>query len=188
MDRECLKILDNDTPADNEPGKRVIIGKISGLHGVHGWLKVFSYTEPRENIFSYLPWLLGEDKKDTGGTWTEVEFVESGKSGKTLVVKFPGVEDTKAACQLIGRPLAVYRERLPEPASGEYYWADLLHMEVVALTGKRLGRVVDIRATGSNDVLVVEGGKRCSIPFIMDEIIRQVDLDGAIITVDWEWD
>ena len=188
MDRECLKILDNDTLAGNEPGKRVIIGKISGVHGIHGWLKVFSYTEPRDNIFSYHPWLLGEGKKNAGGTWTEVEFVECGKSGKALIVKFPGIEDRETAVQLIGRPVAVQRERLPEPVSGEYYWADLLHMEVVALGGRRLGRVADIRATGSNDVLVVEGVKRCSIPFVMDEVIRQVDLDRAIITVDWEWD
>ena len=175
-------------PAGNEPGKRVVIGKISGVHGVHGWLKVFSYTEPRENIFSYHPWLLGEGRKNAGGTWTEVEFAEWGKTGKTLLVKFPGVEDRETADKLIGRPVALPRERLPEPAPGEYYWADLLHMEVVTLSGMRLGRVVDIRATGSNDVLVVEGGKRCSIPFVMDEVIRQVDLDGAIITVDWEWD
>ncbi len=175
-------------PAGNEPGKRVVIGKLSGVHGVHGWLKVFSYTEPRENIFSYHPWLLGESGKNAGGTWTEVEFVEWGSSGKTLLVKFPGVKDRESADKLIGCQVAVRRERLPEPVPGEYYWADLLHTEVVALSGKRLGRVVDIRATGANDVLVVEGGKRRSIPFVMEEVIRQVDLDGAIITVDWEWD
>ena len=104
------------------------------------------------------------------------------------MVKLPGVEDRETADKMIGRPVAVQREHLPEPASGEYYWTDLLHMEVVALSGKRLGRVVDIRATGSNDVLVVEGETRCSIPFVMDEVIRQVDLEGAIISVDWEWD
>jgi 16S rRNA processing protein RimM len=175
-------------PAGNEPGKRVIIGKISGVHGVRGWLKVFSYTDPRENIFLYQPWLLGEGKRNADATWTEVKFDEHGKIGKALVVKFPGVDDRETAVQLIDRPVAVQRERLPKPASGEYYWVDLLHMEVVSQTGRHLGRVADIRATGANDVLVVEGVKRCSIPFVMDEVIRQVDLDRAIITVDWEWD
>ena len=175
-------------PAGNEQGKRVIIGRISGVHGVSGWLKVFSYTAPRDNIFLYQPWLLGEDGKDTDTAWTEAEYDECGSRGKTLVVKFPGVEDREAAGRFVGRPLAVQRNRLPEPASGEYYWADLMQMEVVTRTGKRLGRVVDMLETGANDVLVVEGDKRRSIPFVMGEVIRRVDLDDARITVEWEWD
>ena len=188
MDRGCLKTPDHDAPAGDGPGKRVIIGRISGVHGVRGWLKVFSYTAPRENIFLYQPWLLGEGRQNAGATWSEIEFVECGARGKTLVVKFPGIEDRETAIRFIGRPLAVPRNSLPEPESGEYYWADLLQMEVVTLTGKRLGRVVDICETGANDVLVVEGDKRRSIPFVMDEVISQVDPDGAVITVDWEWD
>ena len=175
-------------PAGNEPGTRVIIGRISGVHGVRGWLKVFSFTEPRDNIFLYQPWLLGDGDKETDAAWTEVEFDEYGSRGKTLVVKFAGVEDREAAERFVGLPLAVARNRLPEPGPGEYYWADLLHMEVVTRTGKRLGRVVDILETGANDVLVVAGGKRRSIPFVMDEVVRQVDLDDAVITVEWEWD
>ena len=175
-------------PAGNEQGKRVIIGRISGVHGVRGWLKVFSYTEPRDNIFLYQPWLLGENDKNTGTTWNEIEFDEYGSRGKTLVVKFPGVENRETAGRFTGRPLAVLRDRLPAPASDEYYWTDLMHMEVVTVTGRRLGRVVDILETGANDVLVVEGDKRCPIPFVMGEVIRRVDLDGAVITVEWEWD
>lgn len=175
-------------PAGNEPGKRVIIGRISGVHGVRGWLKVFSFTEPRENIFLYQPWLLGDGDKETDATWSEIKFDEYGSRGKTLVVKFPGVEDREAADRFIGLPLAVLRSRLPEPEPGEYYWTDLMHMEVVTRTGKRLGRVVDIMETGANDVLVVEGEKRSPIPFVMDEVVTQVDLDDAVITVEWEWD
>ena len=174
--------------AGNEPGRRVIIGRISGVHGIHGWLKVFSCTDPRENIFSYQPWLLGGGRKQGDGEWTEIEFADCGTSGKTLVVKLPGVEDREAALELVGRSLAVYRERLPKPEPGQYYWTDLMHMEVVTLTGEQLGRVVDIHETGANDVLIVQGGRRRSIPFVMDEVIRRVDQDAAVITVDWEWD
>lgn len=175
-------------PAGSEPGKRVTVGRISGVHGVRGWLKVFSYTEPKENIFLYQPWLLGEGNDAAGVTWTEIEFVDTGNRGKTLVVKFPGVEDRETANRFIGRAVAVARNRLPEPGPGEYYWADLLRMEVVTLSGKRLGRVVDILETGANDVLVVEGDRRRSIPFVRNEVVRQVDLDGAVIKVEWEWD
>ena len=175
-------------PAGSGPGKRVIIGRISGVHGVRGWLKVFSYTKPRENIFLYQPWLLGEADNSAGATWTEIEFADCGNRGKSLVVKFAGVEDRDSAGQFIGRQVAVYRASLPEPGSGEYYWTDLLGMEVVTLAGKRLGKVVDILETGANDVLVVEGDRRRSVPFIREEVIRQVDLDSALITVEWEWD
>ena len=163
--------------AGSEPGKRIIIGRISGVHGIRGWLKIFSYTDPRENIFLYQPWLLGNGRKQNDGKWTEIEFADRGTSGKTLVVKVPGIEDREAAFELVGRSLAVYRERLPELEAGQYYWTDLMHMEVVTLTGERLGKVVDIQGDG-----------RRTIPFVMEKVVRQVDRDTAVIMVDWEWD
>ena len=172
----------------NGPGRRIVIGRISGTHGTRGWLKVFSYTDPRENIFLYQPWLLGAGSEESSAAWAEIEFADCGTSGKTLVVKLPGIEDRETAYQFVGRSLAVYRERLPEPEQGEYYWADLMHMEVVALTGERFGKVVDIHATGANDVLIVQGDRRRTIPFVMGEVIRRVDEEASLITVDWEWD
>ncbi|MCY4155212.1 MAG: ribosome maturation factor RimM [Gammaproteobacteria bacterium] len=172
-------------PGGGESRRRIIIGRISGVHGIRGWLKLFSYTDPKENIFLYQPWLLG---RDNGASWTEVEFVDHGASGKTLVVKLPGLEDREAALALVGAVLALSREQLPAPAPGEYYWADLMGMEVVTVTGEDLGRVVDIRATGANDVLIVQGEKRRAIPFVMAEVVRQVDQVGAVITVNWPWD
>ena len=174
--------------AGSKPDKRIILGRVSGIHGIHGWLKVFSYTDPKENIFLYQPWLLGDGREQGGEKWTEIEFTDHGASGKTLVVKLPGIEDREAAFALVGSMLAVARERLPEPEPGEYYWADLMGMEVVATAGEYLGRVVAIRATGANDVLIVQGEQRRSIPFVMEEVVKQVDKDGAVITVDWEWD
>ena len=175
-------------PAGNRPGRRIILGRISGIHGLRGWLKVFSCTHPRENIFLYQPWLLGEGREGSGAAWSEIEFVDYGTSGKTLVVKLPGIEDRETAFQFVGRSLAVYRERLPEPEPGEYYWADLMRVEVVTLSGERLGRVVDIHATAANDVLIVQGDRRRAIPFLMDKVIRRVDEEASLITVDWEWD
>lgn len=174
--------------AGSEPDKRIIIGRISGVHGIRGWLKVFSYTDPRENIFLYQPWLLAEGRKGSATKWTEIEFADCGSSGKTLMVRLPGIEDREAALEFVGRSLAVYREHLPEPETGQYYWTDLMHMEVVTLAGERLGKVADIHATGANDVLIVQGDRRRPIPFVMDEVIRRVDQDAAVITVDWEWD
>ena len=169
--------------AKGSNGEVVVIGKTGGVHGVKGWLKVFSYTAPKENIFSYKPWLIEKE-----GLWAEVEFAGSGESGKTRVVKFENVEDREAARQFVNRRIAIYRAQLPEPAPGEYYWADLLQMDVMTMAGNRLGKVVDIRETGANDVLIVEGESRRLIPFVKDEIIKQVDMDNGVIKVEWQWD
>ncbi len=179
------------TPADSEARKRVILGRITGAHGVAGWLKVFSYTEPRDNIFSYQPWLLGgrgDGPEQDDAAWTEVEFIDSGRRGKNLAVKFAGIDDRDEAGRLADCLVAVYREQLPAPAPGEYYRVDLLRMEVMTVEGRRLGKIVDIRETGANDVLVVEGETRCLVPFVRNEVVRQVDLDNGVVEVEWQWD
>ena len=157
--------------AGNEPGRRVIIGRISGVHGTRGWLKVFSYTDPRENIFLYQPWLLGEGRKETERNGPKSNLQIAGRAAKPWWLKFRESRTGKRRLNSSADSLAIYRERLPEPEPGQYYWTDLMHMEVVTLTGEQLGRVVDIHETGANDVLIVRGDRRRSIPFVMDEVI-----------------
>ncbi len=84
--------------------------------------------------------------------------------------------------------IAVPREELPETQSGEYYWTDLEGLKVVHRDGRSLGTVAYLIATGANDVLVVDGDREYLIPFVMDEVILDVDLGRGQISVDWEWD
>lgn len=161
----------------------VLLGRIVGLFGVKGWVKVFSYTEPREAVLEYKSWLLGRDDD-----WQSVELAEGKRHGKSVIARLQGVADREAAAALVGSDIGVSRDRLPEPGEGQYYWADLEGMAVVLKDGTELGKVAYVMATGANDVLVTEGPDERLIPFVKDKVVLGVDIASGVITVDWEWD
>ena len=161
----------------------VILGRIVGLFGVRGWIKVYSYTEPREAVLDYRDWLLGRD-----GDWQWVELAEGKRHGKAVIARLEGIDDRDAAAELIGSDIGVDRDALPEPEEGHYYWADLEGLAVVHRDGSELGRVACLMATGANDVLVVDGPVERLIPFVPGTVILDVDLARGVIRVDWEWD
>jgi 16S rRNA processing protein RimM len=160
-----------------------LLGRISGLFGVQGWVKVFSFTRPREAILDYDRWFLSED-----GEWRPTKVVEGKKHSKTVIVRLEGVDDRDQAAALIGKDIAISRDDLPKTEVGSYYWADLEGMQVLHRDGTELGEVAYLMETGANDVLVTKGERERLIPFIADQIILDVDFAKGIITVDWEWD
>ncbi|MFN2310048.1 MAG: ribosome maturation factor RimM [Gammaproteobacteria bacterium] len=161
----------------------VVVGRISGLYGVRGWLRVFSYTDPRDEIIGYVPWLIQAD-----GQWQQIEVEDGRAQGKGIVVKLAGYDDRDAAVRLLGRDIAIRREQLGALAPGEYFWADLEGLRVVTCAGVDLGVVDHLLATGANDVIVVRGERERLIPFVQGEVIRTVDLQGGVIEVDWDPD
>lgn len=167
----------------NGERKRIVIGKFGGPFGVKGWIKLLSWTEPREAIADHSPWQL---KLPEG--WREREVVECRPHGKGLIAMLEGIADRDQAAVLLGVEIAVWRDELGETRPGEYYWADLEGLEVRLAEGRSLGRVQGIMATGSNDVLVVKGERERLIPFIQGQVIKGVDLDAGVILVDWDPD
>lgn len=164
----------------------VRLGEISGVHGVRGWVKVLSFTEPRSNLLDYSTWQL-----EQGSHQLEVKVEAARESGKRLIAKLHGFDDRDAAAELIGASIAVRRSALPALAPGEYYWADLEGLAVRNVDGVQLGRVERLMATGANDVLVLDGGGERLIPYIEGETVRSVDIEAGEIVVDWEasyWD
>jgi 16S rRNA processing protein RimM len=156
----------------------LLIGKIVGLHGVNGWVKLESYTEPRTRIFSYKPWLVNA---------VEVAGAQGREQGKGLVGKLDGCDDRDAAARLIGASIQIRRSALPKPKRGEFYWADLEGLEVVTAEGVVLGKVSHLFATGANDVLVVRDGERERlIPYVTKQFVQKVDMDAGRIMVDWD--
>jgi len=151
------------------------------LYGVHGGLKVFSYTSPRERIFSYRPWLV---KQNAG--WIRTEIVSNRNQGKGMVVFLQGVTDRDAAINLLGAEIAVSREQLPPLPAGQYYWSDLLDMQVIDLQGRLLGKVQALQETGANDVMVVQGDGKYLIPWVTEDIVKTVDIETGRIYVDWD--
>ena len=167
----------------NGERKRIVIGKVGGPFGVKGWIKLLSWTEPREEIADYSPWQIGR-----GGEWKDWKVAEFRPHGKGLAARLVGLDDRDKAAELLGADIAVWRDQLGEPEPGRYYWADLVGLEVKSIEGSSFGRVEGLMATGANDVLVVKGERERLIPFIQDQVIKGVDLDAGIITVDWDPD
>ncbi|HZW51267.1 MAG TPA: ribosome maturation factor RimM, partial [Rudaea sp.] len=128
------------------------VGRIVGIHGVDGWVKLESWTEPRLRIFSYRPWRL-----TLAGSEFEAASAQGHEQGKGMVAKLPGCDDRVAAAKLVGATIQVPRSALPKPKRGEYYWTDLEGLIVVTVDGVDLGKVSHLFATGANDVLVVRG-------------------------------
>ena len=168
-------------PATIQEDKEIVLGHLAGVHGIKGWVKVHSYTDPREAIFDYQPWLLGDAAART-------EVLENKASGKFLLARLKNIETRDAAEAVVGQKIAVGRNCLPPLHGSEFYWADLIGLKVLTLDGTELGRIREMLATGANDVMVVEGDRERLIPFVMDHYVSQVDLERGFVTVDWDPD
>lgn len=163
----------------------VVMGRIVGAQGILGWVKVQTFTEYLDGLLDYDEWYLGNDKQP----WRKVEVLEANVHGKILVAKLPGILDRTTAEQCKGLLVAVHRDSLPKQEAGEFYWSDLIGMQVVNLTGETLGTVATLLETGANDVLSVRdaAGKELLIPFIAS-VIQQVNVAEKVIRVDWQAD
>lgn len=163
--------------------RHVLLGRIVGVHGVRGAVKLESFTEPRLAILDYRPWLL-ERAPDR---FEEVDGVHGHAQGKGIVAMLAGVDNRDAAAALIGARIWVSREALPEPAAGEVYQTDLEGLQVVNGAGEDLGRVSHFFDNGAHAVLVTRdaAGRERLIPYVVDVYVKAVDLDAGCITVDW---
>ncbi|MDR2013153.1 MAG: ribosome maturation factor RimM [Rhodanobacter sp.] len=162
--------------------KLVLLGKIVGVHGVRGELRLESYTEPRTQIFHYRPWLLRFAHGERS-----IDSCRGRAHGKGLVAELPGIANRDAAAALAGAEIWVKRSVLPAPKPGEYYWSDLEGLEVVNLEGVSLGQVSHLLATGANDVLVVRSAERERlIPFLIGRFVTAVNMDMGRLVVDWD--
>ena len=161
----------------------VVLGRISGLFGVKGWVKVYSYTEPREAVLNYSRWLLSGKSG-----WREAAVAEGQRHGKTVIVRLDGYGDRDQAAELIGTEIGIPRDELPETEDNQFYWSDLEGLRVVNRDGTELGKVAYLLETGANDVMVVKGEQERLIPFVMEQVVLGVDLASGEIEVDWEWD
>lgn len=166
------------TPAADE---LVVVGRVAGVFGVKGWVRVFSYTDPPDNILKYRHWRLEAGAPPVS--------VKSGAAhGRGVIAHLEGVDDRDVARALIGREIRVGRGQFRPAGRDQYYWSDLMGLAVIDARGVNLGAVVDLMATGANDVLVVEGERRRLVPFVTGTVIRAVDLDARRIEVDWDAD
>lgn len=164
----------------------VVLGRVHGLFGVRGWVKVYSYTQPPANILDYPDWQLRVD-----GTWRPMRLADGRAQGKGLIAHLAPaggepLPDRDAAAALLGADIAVDRAALPPLADDEVYWVDLIGCAVTTTEGVELGRVTDMMDTGAHGIMVVTGDDEHLIPLVRGPIVQAIDLDARAITVDWQ--
>lgn len=160
------------------------VGKISGVFGIKGWVKVFSFTGYREDILQYSPWQL---KKN--GVTKHMEIVTGQLQNQLVVAQLKGIDDRNAAEALIGWEIFIEKSQLPPVKENEYYWSDLIGLQVENTEGVVLGVIDNLLETGANDVIVVQGEERQhAIPFLQPQIVLEIDLAARKMRVDWDAD
>ena len=165
------------------PETRLAIGKIVGVHGIKGEVRVYSYMESTD-LFDP-----GSQVYAVGNDGAEKRYtVKSAKPYKKLIrMAFAGIDDRSAAEALVGEELSIQRSALPETEEGSWYWCDLIGLGVYTEDDVYVGRVESMIATGSNDVFVVRDDKRDDptetlIPAI-DGVVIDIDLDAGRMRV-----
>lgn len=160
----------------------LILGYISGLYGVKGWVRIFSYTEQRETIFNYHPWQIYYQN-----AWQLVE-IEGKKSTEDnlLLVKFKHIEDRTKARDLLKVKIGIDKTCLPKLPDNQYYWHELKDLKVYNLKKVFLGVVIEIMETGANDVLVVKGEQEHLIPYVLEHVVISIDVKQGVMQVDWD--
>ena len=164
------------------PQKLILMGRVMGVFGVRGDVKIESWSEPRAQIFRYQPWIL----RSPNGVERELRGAKGRDTGKHVVATLPGCDDRDVAEAMRGTEIYVPRDVLPPPAPGEYYWVDLEGLRVITTEGVDLGEVAQMMSTGANDVMVVRGDRERVLPFIQPDYVTSVDFESGVITVDWD--
>ena len=161
----------------------IIIGKFGSAHGINGFVKIHSFTEPADNILNYQPWLVKQGKNWVSKTFDKVE-----KRNKFYIAKMEDCQDRNDAEKYVNCEIATHKDHLPKLNESEFYWHELIDMTVINKEQITLGKVTQVLQTGSNDVLIIDGEKRHLIPFLLENFIIKIDRKKSEITVDWDID
>lgn len=167
----------------------VLLGRITSVFGIKGWVKVYSYTDPMDNLLSYPEWILWHQ-----GRSLKVKKTDGRRQGKGLVAKLEGYDTPEQARILAGAEIRLPQEELPSLPEGDYYWSQLIGLQVVNTQGQVYGKVDYLLETGANDVLVVKPVKGSLdrqerlIPWLVPDVIQVVDLNSGTLKVDWDPD
>ncbi|RUR07062.1 ribosome maturation factor RimM [Legionella sp. km772] len=161
----------------------VIVGRFGRPHGIKGFITVYSFTEPSDNILSYSDWHVFLNE-----SWQPIKLLSVQVHNKTIVAQIEGFPERESVARLTNIEIAIYKDQLVPLAPGEYYWHQLIGMKVINQQDQIFGQVVEVMPTGSNDVLVVQGEKRHLIPYLPGQFVIEIDAQSSTIIVDWDMD
>ena len=165
------------------PERRILLGRVVGAFGVKGELKLESWTDPRDALFRYRPWLLRHRGDERAIEQAKGKLHPNG----SVTARLQGVDTRDAAEALVGAEIWILRSQLPPSKPGEYYWVDLEGLRVATVDGVDLGRISHLFNNGANDVIAIIGDRERYLPYTPD-VVREVDLEGGRMVVDWDPD
>ncbi|HJV33555.1 ribosome maturation factor RimM [Geomonas sp.] len=159
--------------------RKVLIGRIQATHGIRGQLRVVPFAGDASSISQLDKVLL----KSQAGAMEEFSVASAKMHGKKVILTLKSFDNINQVLHLVGREIYAERGALPELPSDEFYWSDLLGLQVETEEGEALGELVDIIETGANDVYVVKkDGREVLIP-ALDDVVLAVDLDKGTMKV-----
>ncbi len=164
------------------------LGYISGFFGVNGWVKIYSHTRPRIGISQYSQFYVKDNGADNS-TYQAITFTTIKASGKNIIGQIAGVNSRESAGAYVGKILLIKNSDLPK-LENEYYWHELIGLNVINQQGQALGKIVEMMETGANDVMVIsnDNGEEILIPYSVSHFVHVVDTEKGVMQVDWELD
>ncbi|MGQ9509627.1 MAG: ribosome maturation factor RimM [Thermodesulfobacteriota bacterium] len=158
-----------------------LVGKVIKPHGVRGKVKVEYFGEDLDGFTRYTKIYIQIEPN----RWKSFEILKVYPQPPRLILQLKGIERIEETGPLIGREIYVKREEMPQLGKGEYYWFEIIGLEVETKGRKKLGKIKEIFPTGANDVYVIEGKRREIFLPAIEEVIEKIDLEQGVMEVGW---
>ncbi len=169
-----------------------MVGYIAGAYGLQGWVRIRPYSAEADALTHAKTWWLGDPEQPQ--LLRDVDMMQAKQHSGDVVARLVGVADRNAAEALKGAVVQISRKHFPSLSKDEYYWVDLIGMQVVNLQGESLGVVDSLMDNGAHPILRVHAPgepeaalREMLIPFV-DNFVKQVDMAAKTVTVDWGLD
>jgi 16S rRNA processing protein RimM len=169
-----------------------VVGYIAGAYGLQGWVRIRPYSAEADALTHAKTWWLGDPEQPQ--LLRDVDMMQAKQHSGDVVARLVGVADRNAAEALKGAVVQISRKHFPSLSKDEYYWVDLIGMQVVNLQGESLGVVDSLMDNGAHPILRVHAPgepeaalREMLIPFV-DNFVKQVDMAAKTVTVDWGLD
>jgi 16S rRNA processing protein RimM len=164
----------------------IVLGRVVAPYGVRGWVRIHPLGDDPETWLGMRQWWLGSDGE--GKVWQPYSVEAFRRHGASWIAKLGGIDDRSGAESLDGRFVAAPREALPQTEQDEYYWTDLIGLEVRNEQDESLGKVDSLLETGAHQVLMVKDGETERLLPFVSQVVKGVDIAAGCIRVEWQVD
>jgi 16S rRNA processing protein RimM len=161
-----------------QDSEKIFIAKIQAHQGLNGWLKIYSYSESIEKFSKYKYFFVLNNKK-----YIRLD-VEDSLINKSIKIKFKNFNSREDSNDYIGKDIYISEDQLDKLKENQFYWNDLIGLNVYLDNEEKIGVVADMIETGSNDVLVIKGDNEILIPYIFGESVKNVIIEENKIIID----